>query len=336
MIDAPPFKIDMPESGKEFNPDQKIVLAHVLFDTFKCLFADLNTSDVDRQSIESLLKGMTHDAFEVIAIELGFVYDLLYTKSIVIHTPWGLVRRVTTIVLTFVVLLIFPFVEKSKHLKLEVGITFFLLVTAVFLEIYAAVVLFFSDQSRNWFIGCKKINAILRLIRFLELRVSAPRWSNSMGQYSFTSLCIKDKSGFIIPRLLHAVKQLEKLPFLGKLIIKMHRYIDKLLEQLRYKTSSEDVTGDLKTLIFKHVKSEHDQFEKDTGAKRNLRELQERAFKDFQKEHDRVKENGGNYTNLKELFELTFNRLTLPELTKRGSRETVIAHTSGVDEERLT
>ncbi|KAJ0008277.1 hypothetical protein Pint_29233 [Pistacia integerrima] len=110
MIDAPAFKINMPESGKEFNSDQKIILAYALFHIFKCLFADLSTSDIERESIEPLLKDMSHkDVFSVIAIELGFMYDMLYTKAIVIHTRWGLIRRVISTCLTSLVLVIFCF-----------------------------------------------------------------------------------------------------------------------------------------------------------------------------------------------------------------------------------
>ncbi|XP_031261546.1 uncharacterized protein LOC116119752 [Pistacia vera] len=74
MIDAPAFKINTSESGNEFNSDQKIIFAYALFHIYKCLFADLSNSDIERESIEPLLKDMSHkDVFSVITIELGFI-----------------------------------------------------------------------------------------------------------------------------------------------------------------------------------------------------------------------------------------------------------------------
>ncbi|XP_031266317.1 uncharacterized protein LOC116124719 [Pistacia vera] len=296
------IRIDVPQSGENVTSVQKIILAHVLFHKLKCLFADLSTSDVDRQIVEALLKRMSHqgDVFDTIAIELGFIYDLLYTKAFVIHTRWGLIRRVITTSLTTLVLVVFCFVNKKKYIKLDVYITFLLLGVAIVLELSAAVFLLFSDQSRNWFIGPKKMNAILKFINTLEEKVTQQRWSKSMGQCSITSLCIKEKSGRKIPGL-NVVKRL----------LKKLRYLDKLLKKHRYITSFTRVTDELQGLIFKHVSLEHDQFKENIlVSEKKLKELEERMFNDVKKEHEYLF-NGidGSEANLKEFFELTLNHV---------------------------
>ncbi|KAK0595012.1 hypothetical protein LWI29_002560 [Acer saccharum] len=57
-------------------------------------------------------------AFKVIEIELGMMYDLLYTKAPLLYTRRGLVLRLITFVLTCSVMVLFPvLVDKHKYSK---------------------------------------------------------------------------------------------------------------------------------------------------------------------------------------------------------------------------
>ncbi|KAE8673812.1 Detected protein of unknown function [Hibiscus syriacus] len=97
--------------------EQNIIKADALFQTFKYLFVDLILSFKDREKSRSSFENMSDkDAFNVVAIELGFMYDKLYTKATVIYTP-GLIRRITTFCLTLLVLLIFCFEDMKKYRK---------------------------------------------------------------------------------------------------------------------------------------------------------------------------------------------------------------------------
>ncbi|XP_031278614.1 uncharacterized protein LOC116137066 [Pistacia vera] len=224
-------EIDVKASG-DTTSDVNIVKANALFQIFKCLFADLILSFQDRDISQSLFLKFSHaDAFDVIAIELAFMYDLLYTKAIVINTTWGLSSRFITTFLTTLVLLIFSISDKKKYHKVDLYITFCLLIVAILLEIIAAVSLFLSDEASLWFNKHKQIWILKAIITCLEPVVKLPRWSNSMGQYSITSLCLKEKTNLSMPKWFH---------------------LNRIWEQHRYRTSKKVPEG-LKKLIFKHV-----------------------------------------------------------------------------------
>ncbi|MBA0833025.1 hypothetical protein Goarm_017368 [Gossypium armourianum] len=223
--------------------DQNIIKAHVLFQTFKCLFADLILSFKDREKSQSLFQKMSgKDAFDVVAIELGFMYDKLYTKAAVIYTPMGLIRRITTFCLTFLVLLVFSFEDMKEYKKVDIFITFLLLVVAVFLEIYAALVLLFSDQTNHWLIKHNKTSC-LKLIH--SLQPVRKRWSSRVPQSSLLGSFLKEKPYF--------------------------RLLKRVVEKWPPETYAE-VDDDLKRLIFKHVKEKFNQFKEkqDDGNFRDL------------------------------------------------------------------
>ncbi|XVF06208.1 hypothetical protein REPUB_Repub06bG0027700 [Reevesia pubescens] len=78
------------------SPQGNLIKAYSMFQIFKRLFADLILSYQEQEKSQSLFKNMTHkDAFDVIAMVKGFVYDLLYTKA----TKYKMVDVVITFLL---------------------------------------------------------------------------------------------------------------------------------------------------------------------------------------------------------------------------------------------
>ncbi|PKI47600.1 hypothetical protein CRG98_031989 [Punica granatum] len=66
------------------DPESLPLLAYSLFQIFKLLFVDLilNIEDLDLGNCNSLFMEMNCEhAFELVAIELSFMYDRLYTKA---------------------------------------------------------------------------------------------------------------------------------------------------------------------------------------------------------------------------------------------------------------
>ncbi|XVE89768.1 hypothetical protein DITRI_Ditri20bG0021600 [Diplodiscus trichospermus] len=170
-----------------------IIKAHVLFQTFKCLFADLILSFKDREKSQSLFEKMSFkDAFDVVAIELGFMYDMLYTKATVVYTGLGFARRITTFSLSFLVLVILSLEDMSKYRKVDIFITYLLLVVAIVLEIYAALVLLLSDQTNYWLIK-HNITTVLNIVNSIAPVLKLKRWSARMPQFSLLDICLEEK-----------------------------------------------------------------------------------------------------------------------------------------------
>ncbi|CBI36721.3 unnamed protein product, partial [Vitis vinifera] len=76
-------------------PDAAILqAAYYFFNNFKRLFADLILSFQDRQDSQSFFQSTSwEEVFRVIETELGFMYDVLYTKAVVIYSRLGSLLR---------------------------------------------------------------------------------------------------------------------------------------------------------------------------------------------------------------------------------------------------
>ena len=180
--------------------------ASYFFPTFKRLFADLILSFQDRENSRSCFQHteMTCEkAFEVMEIELGFMYDLLYTKASFIHSRRGSFCRFVSLLCTFSAFIAFLIIDKNEYSTLDRSITLLLLVGAIVLEIYAVIVLLSSDWTTLWLSKQKKpfvdliskanscFQSCFGLCFLLPLN---KRWSNSVVQYNLMSHCIKHKS----------------------------------------------------------------------------------------------------------------------------------------------
>ena len=92
--------------------------AYILFQTFKQLFSDLILSVQDIKNSQSYFQKVSFkEAFKVIEVELGFMYDVLYTKAFLVYSlKPGCFLRLTSFSSTLVVLLVFSTVGDNKHL----------------------------------------------------------------------------------------------------------------------------------------------------------------------------------------------------------------------------
>ncbi|KAK4407564.1 hypothetical protein Sango_0337400 [Sesamum angolense] len=106
----------------------------------ECLFADAILSFQDRDNSQHYFQNLSPEqAFDVVEVELGFVFDELYTKASVVYKAGGIVLRTITFSVTFFALMAFLFLcEKSAYKKRDLLITYMLLVVAICLEIELA------------------------------------------------------------------------------------------------------------------------------------------------------------------------------------------------------
>ncbi|CAK7334127.1 unnamed protein product [Dovyalis caffra] len=222
------------EGNSISNDHELLLLAYGLFHTFKALFADVILGSRDLDTSQTIFRSISYEnAYKLIEMECGFMYDLLYTKALLVYNPWGLSLRFISFFLTCVVLVLFSLTsEKQTYSKVDLSITFVLLAIAIFLEIYAMLVLLSSDWTIVWLnthIKAPALNAITSLSLLQN-----PRWSNSMAQYSLLNFTLEEKP-------------------VGCVGILRQFSIVEQLEQQRYITSAE-VIGSLKEWIFNHFK----------------------------------------------------------------------------------
>ncbi|KAK3416523.1 hypothetical protein EUGRSUZ_H02289 [Eucalyptus grandis] len=193
----------------------------------------LAARDLDCDTSKSVLEGKDPlSVFKIIEIELGIMYDLLYTKAKAIHTNWGLARRIAGLVSICIVLVLFILIEDQNYSVADLCLTFILLAVAIFLEIYALVFLLFSDKTACWLIKEKKF-AVLNFINWLQPLTKRRRWSDHMAQYSLLSFASKEKH-------LACHRLLEFL------------HIDEKVEKPLYKHHKK-VTKELKERIMSHI-----------------------------------------------------------------------------------
>ncbi|KAK7822907.1 uncharacterized protein LOC111984922 [Quercus suber] len=129
-------------------------IAYRFFETFKRLFVDLILSFHDRDKSRSYFQNQnftsSETAFEVVEIELGFAYDVFYTKAPIIYTVWGCIARFFTSSCTIIVFVLFLIHEKHNHPQVDLVITYVLFVGAISLEFYAVILQLSSDWTKLW------------------------------------------------------------------------------------------------------------------------------------------------------------------------------------------
>ncbi|KAH7547088.1 hypothetical protein FEM48_Zijuj01G0270000 [Ziziphus jujuba var. spinosa] len=210
--------------------------AHSFFKTFKKLCADLILSFHDILSSQSFYQKRSSDnAFKVVELELGFMYDVFYTKANLVYSLLGVTLRCISFfstLLAFLVFLIFP--KKKSYMKVDIFISYVLLVGAITLEFYAVIIKLSSDWTMIWLSKHKNMAFLYNFISTLAWTKRNKGWSNTIAQYNLVRFCLKDRP----PKCILIQKVL---------------FVDQLLERYRYK-DSECVSAELKKLIFEQLK----------------------------------------------------------------------------------
>nr|CAD1832895.1 unnamed protein product [Ananas comosus var. bracteatus] len=124
-------------------------------------------------------KRSTKEAFQVIEVELGFVYDIVYTKATVVHRRLGYALRPIGSACIAAAFLAFFFADKRGFTRVDVAITYALLAGAAVLDFAALVMLLCWDWARVFFADKRLFNkccACIKNLRFWRRR-RRRRWS---------------------------------------------------------------------------------------------------------------------------------------------------------------
>ena len=226
-------------SSNEYVPHaHELLTAYSLLEMVKRIFADLILGFQDRDASREIFKRLSSpEGLKIIEIELGLIYDLLYTKAKAIYSPWGIARRIIGIFVILIVLLLFSTLkEKHHHSMIDIIITLVLLVVALLLELCAFRELLLSDQTAHWLIKHKKTTLLQVINRTLRPQCQKKRrWSNSIGQFSLLNFSLRKAP----------------LPYFE--ILKMLR-IDEMLEIQPYDIPEPNIE-DVKYYIFEEIRN---------------------------------------------------------------------------------
>lgn len=273
-----PSRIEMlPEPDKETtaaNIDVKVgdlddieVVQHAYryFKIFKGLIVDLIFSFRERnESRKFFLARTPEDAFRVIEVELNFIYEVLYTKVVVVHCLAGYVFRFLSFMTILVSLVLFYFKEKRDLNNIDVGITYTLLWGAITLDSIAFMMLVFSDwtvaglKKKPWFWTVAILNNFLAIKKSERFRIFFRRWSGKVATYNLIEYCVKER-----PKRVNKVTGLLCLGYFSDMIKKgFHKSTEYLgltafLDDYYY-VRNVKFTDELRTFIFDelHMKSE--------------------------------------------------------------------------------
>ncbi|KAK9949551.1 hypothetical protein M0R45_005068 [Rubus argutus] len=262
--------------------------AHHLFQTSMGLIIDLVFNFHQRsESRAYFLERTPEDAYTLIATELNFMYEALYTKAYVVHSRWGYILRATSFGVICIALVFFNKLEKHGFHWLDVGVTYSLLFGAIALDAIALSMLLLSD----WTVAAvykfgenkSKIATVL-LKKYLDFKRSlrsttrqSPtclertryllfrRWSESVSGFSFINYSLQECGRVSVDRPASTTKDLSRyclclyrtiISFLSHLSLKIieRLCLKYLRDELKYK-SSETVTKELWNFIFEELKS---------------------------------------------------------------------------------
>ncbi|KAI9187236.1 hypothetical protein LWI28_025840 [Acer negundo] len=205
-------------------------VAYFLFKRFRYLFADLILSYYEREdSYSKIENGSAKDSFKLVAVELGLMYDELYTKATIAFSLFGILFRLISFCCIVSALISFwIIIDIHLYPLIDIFITYVLMIGAVVLEIYAFIMLILSDRTKLCLIELSDERCHCR-----SILADRKRWSESMGQYNLISCCLQN-----VQPICNVIK---KLPWIGKLLDK-YMYLNR-----------KDVNAHLENIIFRQL-----------------------------------------------------------------------------------
>ncbi|KAM7466391.1 hypothetical protein LguiB_013953 [Lonicera macranthoides] len=144
-------------------------------------------------------KDHVNTTFKFFEFQLGFMYDVLYTKASRIYTKAGCIIRLISFFCVASALLGFIIISKDDYSSMDVSFTYILLVGAIVLELYAILLIIFSDLAIVWMCKHSKIRlvkCISRLIAPLVVR-HGKRWTVSHPHMLGNNVTACDVSGLL-------------------------------------------------------------------------------------------------------------------------------------------
>ncbi|KAB5518966.1 hypothetical protein DKX38_023285 [Salix brachista] len=176
--------------------------AQFLFRMFKIFYADLALSHSSHMASYRILtppentdteksKNAATYAFKVIEVELGFMYDVLFTKLTSVCSKRTILRSISFLSsASALVAFSLMIMNKCSYTETEVIISYILLGGGVVLEIYGVIMLLLSDWAMLRLSSLKKpwANAVFKAI----YSDNTKRWKRYMAQHDLADAKINE------------------------------------------------------------------------------------------------------------------------------------------------
>ncbi|CAL5382429.1 unnamed protein product [Camellia sinensis] len=247
--------IDKIIHAQEQRPNLKLVIQ--AYSSFETLKPHIPNYKCNRTRLHKLVEefkewagavdeSKRHDTFKLIEIELGLMYDMIFSKVGTIFTLWGsILRFISFCCLVTVLVGFFLFHKPGGYWKMDLPITIVLIVGAIFLEIAGVIMQFGSDWAIVW--ACKHYsrnkNKPKRFNKLVEaMRGRESMWKKSCLPFSSVESSLKES---IINQLREKPKNISEVDNLQASTMKIveetlekHKYLDsKWIIELQFEES---------------------------------------------------------------------------------------------------
>ncbi|XVF58365.1 hypothetical protein PTKIN_Ptkin07bG0060600 [Pterospermum kingtungense] len=168
--------------------DNIVCQAYLLFEKLEYFVADLILGYHDRKYCRSIIcKKSPEEAFGLVEVELGFLYDMLYTKASLVYSRFGIYLRCISSLCSFSAFVTFLIIINNQaYSPVDIYITYSLLIGALVLELYAMMILIYSDWTKLWLLENN--------FHSLKRNVNGKRWSRTMANYNLINVCLKQEA----------------------------------------------------------------------------------------------------------------------------------------------
>ncbi|CAL9241752.1 unnamed protein product [Arabidopsis halleri] len=251
-----------PEKGREGNtpirPDNQLTALQVIqyaykyFNIFKGLIVDLIFTNQQRDESRKFFDKLTaEEALRIIEVELGLIYDCLFTKAEILHNWTGAVFRFIALGCLVASLCLFKMNKKDQYDGFDVVLTYALLICGIALDSIALLMFCVSDWTiarlrklkedleekdtrtdrvLNWILDFKKLRwkrsrCFQDGHKVLNRNFMFRRWSEYVHAYNMIGFCLG-----IRPTRIHYTKG------------KIHSFFHQIIHMLSIDTAIENAT----------------------------------------------------------------------------------------------
>ncbi|KAL6599931.1 hypothetical protein ACP70R_045582 [Stipagrostis hirtigluma subsp. patula] len=178
--------------------EETLLRAHTQFyataTAFLVSFMD-DRSITSYSGLQEISMGM--DLYKLVEMELSLLYDILYTKTAVIHTWYGFCIHIISLLCTATTFLLFQLrCRRDGYSRVDVTISYVLLLGALVLEVMSLCRALLSSWTR-YLLCCRGWNRLFHVVTSIRLLVQPARrrvWTYSIGQYNLLHLATRDKT----------------------------------------------------------------------------------------------------------------------------------------------